>query len=348
LGGFVIFGFNTDVKFENTVYHVQSEARQLELRLETQIFLGGRCIATHATSYADEMKDPGFSEERMHEMLKDQHKHFVAAVREGRIEAVGGEDREPSAPLPAALDYLENAGAISPPAAPDAFLVTPEDLPPPIHAAPLLETEPYAPLEPPPVELESWPVHDAPPPAIIEPEPLAHLQDDAPPPPHVEPEPLPEMSEDGMPSLDELAAQYASGALFTQPAPRAQRDPAQRDLAQSRSAQRGWSLAPAGHMIGKGLELECLAPAASPDGNEIIIAVRVSDESGPAAGAQVTCRVTSGNSPALYVYSTSGAEGVAGINLTLRDLDLASTALLVQASHRGKSAGRKYKLQSSS
>jgi len=101
-------------------------------------------------------------------------------------------------------------------------------------------------------------------------------------------------------------------------------------------------------MIGKGLELECLAPAASPDGREIIIAVRVSDESGHAAGAQVTCRVTSGNSPALYVYSTSGAEGVAVINLALHDLDLSSTALLVQVSHRGKSAGRKYKLQSSS
>ena len=348
----MIFGFNTDVKFENTVYHVQSEARQLELRLETQIFLRGRCIATHATSYADEMKDPGFSEERMHEMLKDQHKHFVAAVREGRIETVAGDEREPevpSAPLHAALDYIENAGASSPPAAHEALLVTPEDLPPPIHAAPapLLETEPYSPSEPPPVELESWPVHDAPPPAIIEPEPLADLQDDAPP-PHVKPEPLPDMAEDGIPSLDELAAQYASGALFTQPAPRVQRDPVQHGSTQSGSAQRGWSLAPAGHMIGKGVELECLAPAASPDGNVIIIAVRVSDESGPAAGAQVTCRVTSGNSPALYVYSTSGAEGVAGINLALHDLDLSSTALLVQVSHRGKSAGRKYKLQSSS
>ena len=77
----MIFGFNTDVKFADTVYHVQSEARQHELVLQTLVFLKGRCIGKLTSSYAEQTKQPGFSEEHMHEMLKDQHKHFVAVVR---------------------------------------------------------------------------------------------------------------------------------------------------------------------------------------------------------------------------------------------------------------------------
>ncbi len=34
----MIFGFNTDVKHEGTIYHVQSEARENELLLQTQVF----------------------------------------------------------------------------------------------------------------------------------------------------------------------------------------------------------------------------------------------------------------------------------------------------------------------
>ena len=109
----------------------------------------------------------------------------------------------------------------------------------------------------------------------------------------------------------------------------------------------GLSLAPAGNVIGKGLELQCLAPAASADGSEIIVGVQVNDEHGPAAGAQIACRITSGKAAATYVYATSSAEGVADVNLALQGLDLTATALLIQANHRGKSASRKYKLQAS-
>ena len=49
----MIFGFNTDVKHGDTVYHVQSEARENELLLQTQVFVRGRCIGKRATSYAD-------------------------------------------------------------------------------------------------------------------------------------------------------------------------------------------------------------------------------------------------------------------------------------------------------
>ena len=51
----MIFGFNTDIKQGDTVYHVQSEAREGELLLQTQVFVRGRCIGKRATPYADKL-----------------------------------------------------------------------------------------------------------------------------------------------------------------------------------------------------------------------------------------------------------------------------------------------------
>ncbi|HEY3929784.1 MAG TPA: hypothetical protein VGL89_15540 [Candidatus Koribacter sp.] len=81
----MIFGFNTDVKFKGTVYHIQSEARQHDQHLQTQVFVRGRCIGKKATPYAEHAADPSFSDGNMHELLKAQHKGVVEAVREGRV-----------------------------------------------------------------------------------------------------------------------------------------------------------------------------------------------------------------------------------------------------------------------
>lgn len=82
----MIFGFNTDIKSGNTVYHVQSEARQNEHLLQTQIFVRGQCIGKKAASYGDLVSHSEFSEERMHEMLKSQHRETVESVRAGNID----------------------------------------------------------------------------------------------------------------------------------------------------------------------------------------------------------------------------------------------------------------------
>lgn len=79
----MIFGFNTDIKHANTIYHVQSEARTNDLLLQTQVFVRGRCIGKHATSYADKVAEPGFTDEKMHEMLKQQHREMIENIRAG-------------------------------------------------------------------------------------------------------------------------------------------------------------------------------------------------------------------------------------------------------------------------
>lgn len=84
----MIFGFNTDVKQGDTVYHVQSEARENELVLQTQVFVRGRCIGKRATSYAEQLATGGFSDQQKEQVLRDQHRLVLDSIREGRLESV--------------------------------------------------------------------------------------------------------------------------------------------------------------------------------------------------------------------------------------------------------------------
>lgn len=97
----MIFGFNTDIKHDNTVYHVQSEARQSEQLLQTQVFVRGRCIGKHAHSYSEQLSRADFSDQHMHELLKAQHRRVIEAIREGKIEELLG-SAQPADAVPAA------------------------------------------------------------------------------------------------------------------------------------------------------------------------------------------------------------------------------------------------------
>ena len=89
-----IFGFNTDAKVGDTVYHVQSEARVIDLLLQTQVFVKGQCIGKRASSYAERTVQPDFVPEQMHELLKAQHRMVLEAVREGRAKEIFCTDGE--------------------------------------------------------------------------------------------------------------------------------------------------------------------------------------------------------------------------------------------------------------
>jgi hypothetical protein len=84
----MIFGFNTDVKYDDTVYHVQSEARENELLLQTQVFVRGRCIGKRATSYAEKLAEGGFSDQQKEQILRDQHRLVLDAIRDGKLDSV--------------------------------------------------------------------------------------------------------------------------------------------------------------------------------------------------------------------------------------------------------------------
>jgi len=83
----VIFGFNSDVKHGESVYHVQSEVRQREQLLETQVFVQGRCIGKSASSFSSSDREAP-SEQQLHELLKLQHREVVEAIRAGEVESL--------------------------------------------------------------------------------------------------------------------------------------------------------------------------------------------------------------------------------------------------------------------
>jgi hypothetical protein len=84
----MIFGFNTDVKHGDTIYHVQSEAREGELLLQSQVFVRGRCIGKKATSYAAKAAEAQFGDAQKEQQLREQHRLVLDAIREGKLDNV--------------------------------------------------------------------------------------------------------------------------------------------------------------------------------------------------------------------------------------------------------------------
>jgi hypothetical protein len=83
----MIFGFNTDEKYDGTIYHVQSEAREADLLLQTQVFVRGRCVGKRATSYADHAGG-SFTDQQKEQSLREQHRLVLDALRGGRLDSV--------------------------------------------------------------------------------------------------------------------------------------------------------------------------------------------------------------------------------------------------------------------
>ena len=84
----MIFGFNTDVKHGDTIYHVQSEAREGELKLQTQVFVRGRCVGKKAIPYATAGSDAPLGDTQKEQQLREQHRQVLDAIREGKLEEI--------------------------------------------------------------------------------------------------------------------------------------------------------------------------------------------------------------------------------------------------------------------
>jgi hypothetical protein len=81
----VITGFNTDIQFEGTTYHVQTEDKGLKTPLILSlVYVGGTIIASKRTPYKD-LVETGFDEKTLTERLQRQHKLICAAIKAGRV-----------------------------------------------------------------------------------------------------------------------------------------------------------------------------------------------------------------------------------------------------------------------
>jgi hypothetical protein len=83
----MIFGFNTDVKHGDTIYHVQSEAREGEHLLQTQVFVRGRCIGKRARPYGTSGENQS-GDTQKEQQLREQHRLVLDAIREGKLDSM--------------------------------------------------------------------------------------------------------------------------------------------------------------------------------------------------------------------------------------------------------------------
>jgi len=85
----MVMGFNTDIKHEGVVYHIQTEPRK-DAGIDTTVYTRGAVIHKFKSSYQDLLESPDFSEEKLKRRLEEQHRLIIARIREGAI--------KPSAP----------------------------------------------------------------------------------------------------------------------------------------------------------------------------------------------------------------------------------------------------------
>jgi hypothetical protein len=93
----VPLGFNSDLKLGDLVLHVQTEDRRpRSSAVDTIVYSGGRVTYRRKTSYEERLKEPGFDEAAIRQLLEDQHRSIIEGLRSGEI----GVDVFPPPPPP--------------------------------------------------------------------------------------------------------------------------------------------------------------------------------------------------------------------------------------------------------
>ena len=80
----MLMGFNTDVKQDGVVYHVQTEPRK-DAGIETTVYTHGAVIHKLTTSFRNLLNSPDYDEEQVRKMLEEQHRRVIAQIRSGTI-----------------------------------------------------------------------------------------------------------------------------------------------------------------------------------------------------------------------------------------------------------------------
>jgi hypothetical protein len=109
----VITGYNTDVRHNNRVFHIQTEDKGESVpEIESLVYVAGEILATRRTSYADAIR-AGRDDRAVQDLLERQHRTLIAAIQRGRFDGPDGTVHVPEGMTPAGG---EEAGATPPPA----------------------------------------------------------------------------------------------------------------------------------------------------------------------------------------------------------------------------------------
>ena len=87
----MLTGFNTEIEYSGTVYHVQTEDRVGPAPLiETLVYVKGEILASRRTEYRDLMTSGSGEKSVVQALMEKQHRTVVEAIRAGRIDVVTG------------------------------------------------------------------------------------------------------------------------------------------------------------------------------------------------------------------------------------------------------------------
>ncbi len=104
----MITGYNTDVRHNDRVFHVQTEDKgETAPEIESLVYVGGEILATKKTSYAEAIRS-GRDDRAVQEILEHQHRTMIAAIQRGRFD---GPDGSVNVPEGMTAARGENGGA---------------------------------------------------------------------------------------------------------------------------------------------------------------------------------------------------------------------------------------------
>lgn len=82
----MITGYNTDIRHDDVVFHVQTEDKGLSNPLiETLVYVGGRVLAARRSEYGDLLAQ-GQGEKEIVALMETQHRKTIAAIRSGKLD----------------------------------------------------------------------------------------------------------------------------------------------------------------------------------------------------------------------------------------------------------------------
>jgi hypothetical protein len=82
----MITGYNTDIRYREKVFHVQTEDKGLgNPFIESVVYYGGQVLATKRASYADLIQE-GKGSDAISTRMDHQHRMMIAAIRAGKLD----------------------------------------------------------------------------------------------------------------------------------------------------------------------------------------------------------------------------------------------------------------------
>ncbi|NIM77774.1 MAG: hypothetical protein GTO20_03210 [Candidatus Aminicenantes bacterium] len=113
---FMIVGFNTDIKYRDEVFHIQTEDKgESNPTVETLVYHSGEILLSRRISYSHLLKKSD-ARKRIKDMMKTQHEQVILELKGGKFLHLLSLDTQVVNDMPLdemVLDYLDQQESIS-------------------------------------------------------------------------------------------------------------------------------------------------------------------------------------------------------------------------------------------